>query len=496
MTQCFFAAKSPPEQIKGLEYKTVVGFRLFDKEEFKQANELLKNIGEGSLTGPKHRAKKGHGEISYAPLLNNVFTSITRAQNHLIMVQDFNRLTHLSNLLRKTALEQETPVLTNLPSDEQIDWHKEAEKQRQHGNEEIARKIETEKLQETSKPVYQEKKKPRSGLKNKYNLKPLESNKASPNELKLPRNYSKKTVAILFKDPHIKEFFKPNGKSNSCGFINFIKCEDNQRMLAFVLEQHKELVKVVIDGLQSDFDERPLSMVLFEKGVLNSLLTNIPQLSQHLSHEFLTKAYSYAKEKSTPFLTLSKSEQGRPILEILFSREQGLAQNFLASDLTNSFNRPDNFPLFYLTYDFHFGGERVLQLLLKKNQRLLIEISASAFMKPVSSEFHDSSPFYWLSVYGISLLNQWIKANPQLITSLSFEELIKSLFANTWNSAFYWLTISPEAMRTFRLILDLKPGLIAHIPARLLAEQLTRQNSEGVSPLYSLSTGLSATVRD
>ena len=43
-------------------------------------------------------------------------------------------------------------------------------------------------------------------------------------------------------------------------------------------------------------------------------------------------------------------------------------------------------------------------------------------------------------------------------------------------------------MRTFKLILELKPDLIAHIPAKCLAEQLTRQNSEGVSPLYTLST--------
>ncbi|MCL9684414.1 DNA/RNA helicase domain-containing protein [Legionella maioricensis] len=483
-----------PEQIKGLEYKTVVAFRLFDKEEFKQANVLLKNkVSEGSLVAPKHRAKQGHRDISFGPLFNRVFTAFTRAQNHLIIVQDLKQLTHLSNLLQKTAIKQETTVFTDLASDTQIDWLKEADKQRQYGNEEIARKIETEKLQENSKPVKQKVKQPyiiKSNNKKTSNIQlKKEDHPSASTGLKLPQIFSRKTLINLLKDPSIEDFFKLNVKGNSCGFIDFIKKEDNQRLLASVLGQHDELIKVVVEGLQSNFDGRFLSMVLLERDLLKKLLTNIPQLFLHLSPEFLTKTYSFDKEESTPFLTLSKSGEGRSILELLFLRAPHLIKNFSASDLTTPFNQPDNFPLFYLTHDFHFGGEAVLTLMLKQNQKLVTEISASAFMKPRSTElFSNTSPFYWLSVYGISLLNQWIEANPQLITSLSLEELMDSLFSNTWNPAFYWLTINQEALRTFKLILELKPDFISYVPAKRLAEQLTRQNSEGVSPLYSLST--------
>ncbi|KTD13363.1 hypothetical protein [Legionella jamestowniensis] len=580
-----------PEQIKGLEYTTVVAFRLFDKEEFKQANTQLKDkVKEGTLVAPTHRAKQGQRNSSIGPLWNKIFTAFTRTKKNLIIVQDTKRILQLSNVLQNATVNQNTPLHVELTEDSQIDWRKEADKQRQHGNEEIAKRIEMEKLQENVKPVKQSMKSSSTNheaLKNKKtNLQslPAKGKHGAPGvEFKFPANFSRKLLAKLLNSPLINDyFFQPKG--DSCPFIDFIAKEDNVRLLASVLEQpeevftsaleqfkkwlvsleqhkkiahipekyrtlieshkkllesvlkhpelfslstlelHKKLlaslpaqhkksleleqheklllsvienqkyIKMIADGLMGDFNGRPLFLELFKRERLHNLIKYIPAIARYLLPKFLTQNYSYGEEESTIFLDLTQRPEGHEILSILFKKNPTLL-NLSFLDMTASYMAKDNFALMHLitaqllSDNYNSDDIHLLRLILKNNPKLITELSP-VLMKPVDKgDFKNTSPFFWLCFYSPRLLGEWMDVSPELITQLSAEELMEALFSITspeLDMAFYWLTMDREYLSVFKRILELKPDVIAKIPAEKLAYALTL-NKSGACALYSLS---------
>nr|HAT8712633.1 hypothetical protein [Legionella jordanis] len=488
-----------PKQIKGLEYKTVVAYRLFDKEEFKHINALLKDkLKENDFVAPVHRAKQGQRNASYGPLFNKIFTAFTRAKNHLIIVQNLKPIAHLGNLLQKAHVNHESASIMNLGQDTQIDWHQEAQKQRDRGNEDIAREIEKQKLQSAeanNKEATKDQVKPREiklNTKKQAKSQAVNRNKAATTELRWPKIDSKKTLIRLLNDSQVKEYlFKRSASQNSCGFIDFIKNEDNIRLLASVLQQHPKFTSLIAEGLKDDFDGRPLLVNLFQKELLGKLLNYIPELASHFSAKDLTKEYSYGKTKSTIFLTLAQEGHGREILILLLSNNSNLAKQFTVADLTTSYNEDSNYPLMHFTADLHFGGMKLLHLLLKQNP-MLQDVPASVFMKISKSKgiFENTSPFYWLCVYGVNLLSEWLDVNPSLITDLPIEELINSIFSSApvANSALYWLSLNSSTQFILKRIFELKPEILYCISPESLAHALTRRSSSDASALYWLST--------
>jgi ankyrin repeat protein len=102
-----------PEEIKGLEFKCVITYQLFDTTLFKEANKLLKNTPEKANI---NRAKSGEARPLFAPGFNGVFTSFTRAQNALVIVEDgLNELSHLIAPLKEIVdkANQKSPLNTN-----------------------------------------------------------------------------------------------------------------------------------------------------------------------------------------------------------------------------------------------------------------------------------------------------------------------------------------------------------------------------------------------
>ncbi|CEK11527.1 DNA/RNA helicase domain-containing protein [Legionella hackeliae] len=590
-----------PKQIKGLEYKTVVAFRLFDKDEFQQANAQLKDkVKGGSLVAPTHRAKQGQRNSGVGPLWNKIFTTFTRTRNNLIVVQDPRQIPELCNVLQNTITNQNIPLHTALSEDSQIDWRKEAEKQRQHGNEDIARRIEEEKLNENTKLVKQDVKNSSTTSetikKEKTTPKslPAKGRSVAPAvEFKFPSNFSKKTLAKLLNSPQIHDyFFQPKG--DSCNFSDFITKEDNIRLLASVLEQpeemfasaleqlkkvfsslpeqhkkiariseqqrqlvesvlsqhtkllesvlknpellslseleqhkkllasvppqykklleleqheklllsvidHQKLIKRIADGLLSDFKGRPIFLELFEQDNLHNLVKYIPAIARYLPPEFLTQKYTYSEKESTIFLDLTQTSDGHEILSILFKKNPNLIKFLSLTDMTASYNTTDNFALKHLTTApliFHNGNAssfpndiNLLRLILKNNQKLITELSP-ALTKPVThGALENTSPFFWLCFYSPPLLGEWLDVSPELITDLSTEELIEVLFsipAPNFDMAFFFLTTDREYFSVFKRILDLKPDILAKIPAEKLAKALTL-NTQGDCALYSLS---------
>ena len=80
-----------PEEVKGLEYTTILAYKLFNDDVFSQANTILKKKS-GDTTKKTNRPKtKGDFDDSFGPLYNQIFTAFTRATTRLLIYQEQER---------------------------------------------------------------------------------------------------------------------------------------------------------------------------------------------------------------------------------------------------------------------------------------------------------------------------------------------------------------------------------------------------------------------
>ncbi len=91
-----------PEQIKGLDYKTIICWRLLDDLHADQGkyvnNQLSRLDGE---TASSNRPKSGLADNRAAPYFNRVITAITRATGNLLFVQsESHSLRHITSRLK------------------------------------------------------------------------------------------------------------------------------------------------------------------------------------------------------------------------------------------------------------------------------------------------------------------------------------------------------------------------------------------------------------
>ncbi len=146
-----------PEEIKGLEYKNILAYRLLDNRLFKEADKV---IGEKSADFSKksdNRAKKGQGKEHLGPLFNAFYTACTRTTDTLYVVQENhyyikNIITHLKNALPKeqvNSLNTTSPSILNSEEQREI-WFNETKIQLGQGNVGIAEEIFIGKLGKTA----------------------------------------------------------------------------------------------------------------------------------------------------------------------------------------------------------------------------------------------------------------------------------------------------------------------------------------------------------
>ena len=107
-----------PEQIKGLGYKYIIVYKLLDDSErlWVEANEQLGPIIEG-VKVKTGRSVKGIGDSRFAPLCNNLITSVTRTIDSLFIVQDTpHELRHITSRCAKhmTSNEELEPCLSKI----------------------------------------------------------------------------------------------------------------------------------------------------------------------------------------------------------------------------------------------------------------------------------------------------------------------------------------------------------------------------------------------
>lgn len=143
-----------PEEIKGLEYETIVVWRPLDNLDCERAANLLKDLEERDLTTKNNRPKAGQGDESFLPYFNRLITAVTRTCGNLKWVQEErHNIKPISQPLRKVfnlnLKKEKTPMVNYGSSTEE--WEKEARKLLQQGKETQARAIFIETLKRSEK---------------------------------------------------------------------------------------------------------------------------------------------------------------------------------------------------------------------------------------------------------------------------------------------------------------------------------------------------------
>jgi hypothetical protein len=121
-----------PEEIKGLEYVTVVAYQLFDEDIFARIYRKTQEEGYSSVQ-PEHRAKPGNDE-EFSPFLNKIYTSFTRAKTTLIICQEPTRHNEvLLTPLRATVTKDDAIKQKVIAKTSANDWLEEAKRLRSKG---------------------------------------------------------------------------------------------------------------------------------------------------------------------------------------------------------------------------------------------------------------------------------------------------------------------------------------------------------------------------
>ena len=136
-----------PEQAKGLEYDTVIAYRLYSEDLFKKIYQRQQEIDAlGKVKQPTHQAKSNEAHEDLGPGLNRIYTSYTRACNTLVIYEEDDKKDN-----KEKKGNKENNVLLNrlrphaspgIPSEEAkvkaTDWKEEARKQMYLGNSAVA----------------------------------------------------------------------------------------------------------------------------------------------------------------------------------------------------------------------------------------------------------------------------------------------------------------------------------------------------------------------
>jgi hypothetical protein len=146
-----------PAQIKGLEYKYIVAYRLLEGEQIKVINTQLRNKEVQSCSNRARRDELTQDNVSKAIYLNEVFTAFTRAANTLIIFQAKEH--HNQEIIHFLNPDSEKPLEKKITGMAQVDactnsiaaWKTELDRQETLGNHKIASGIQQKlaKLSET-----------------------------------------------------------------------------------------------------------------------------------------------------------------------------------------------------------------------------------------------------------------------------------------------------------------------------------------------------------
>ncbi|MBA2711871.1 MAG: hypothetical protein H0U57_14935 [Tatlockia sp.] len=141
-----------PEEIKGLEYKNILAYRLLDNPLFKKADNIIGEKSSGFIKKSDNRAKRGQSREHLGLPFNAFYTACTRTTETLYVFQENhhylkNIIEHLKKAIIKAPEISMEPALDSETIKEK--WFNEVKLQLGEGNVEKAKEIYMEILGKT-----------------------------------------------------------------------------------------------------------------------------------------------------------------------------------------------------------------------------------------------------------------------------------------------------------------------------------------------------------
>ncbi|MBA2656393.1 MAG: hypothetical protein H0U70_05335 [Tatlockia sp.] len=108
------------KQSKGLEFESVLTYRILEQELFYEADKLIAKKPVNVSKKSENHAKPGQGNDKFSPIFSEAFTAFTRALVNLYIYQPINhQLQHLTKAL-KAAIGKEQTEIAAVINEEQI----------------------------------------------------------------------------------------------------------------------------------------------------------------------------------------------------------------------------------------------------------------------------------------------------------------------------------------------------------------------------------------
>lgn len=507
-----------PDEIKGLEYKKILAWRLFDDPLFKEADKLIGEQSPEFDKKPGHHAKANQGNDLYGPAFNAVYTAFTRTTDTLYIVQEKhhylpNIITCLTTAIPVTidqvvATTTTTSTTVSASQNHMAEWFTQVKIQLGFGNVDIAKDIYIKKLNKSaeefeafkmpfinsacpSMPVEKKINKPseKISISNSVpvSLKSRQSKTViaatAPQQVQIPE----KAPTIKFPEP-VEKLLRKVTENTLCTFLRHKKAKE---YLFDVLIKNQACLFTLIffttegrSALLSCMGMAPFKKI-FEKLPEQAFCQPCPETSDI--------------PNVSPFWLISKNIEELKQFKILLGKIPAIANTVTAKALCLPvYIEGNRSPLYYLSKSN--TGWEVLDILLAKNPQLAENITAEALCLAINTTEtvdKNTSPLYYLaqSNAGLKILKTLFDSNPQLAAGISASALcLQRAFSSkdfATRSPLFYLSMSNIGITLLSTMFTKNPALLASdILGHAMCQQLPAdiKNMANASPFYLLAS--------
>lgn len=516
-----------PEQIQGLEYHTVVAYKLFSDNHSKQ---VLREIGP-ELEGldptsiSPHRSKKGvTAHQAHAPWFSSLYTAYTRAAHTLLICEDeLKHKSHnsLRDWLRQSTIDRKEASSPDMfPEHHKTDWAKEREKQIKHKNYAAAARIDEMHLNIKASEAHPATATSKTSPSKKSNRgKTTKTPSPTPNEqavLELLNNFTKNGQLVEFrKKPvaHITTLLFTTrvvyGESEHkhSMLYHILSREDYTNRLILLLRieldkfSEKSVIEKFIDHAQSNPLPRAMTVELCGMILSNKKLLKLEKARIWVSKSLEDKAVreglilnSFTENLDTR--QVSHAETLGAYMDAFINYKKLISTEHLGQLLTINKTPGDNDTALFFLGMLAFNGYYTLRLLIEKRPDVIWSIPADAWGRPRLSQSERLTNVSPLSMLldspGLDVISHIAQKYPEVIRGIPAEAWGLPLteaadqFANS--TPLHSLLFSEKGMNFLNLFISKFPDVIRAIPNNAWYRQLTKDTGsrKNLSPLNFL----------
>ena len=425
------------DEIKGLEYKKVMTWRLFDDPLFKEADAYIGQQSVDIIKKSGNRAKKDQGNEQFGPLFSSVYTAFTRAIDTLYIYQPkSHKLENITTKLIDAIDKEQAPILaeTLVSSEENTNaWFTQVKLQLTIGNEDIAKGIYVNTLHKSAEEFEIFK---ASFLKPEDHTVYIKKNKKQPTTLT-------NNNAVIVKS------------TSKTAITKAPQIQNKPKTTPAIPDEIKRLI--------SNLNDNTLSAFLNRKNGMN-LLFHTPISPYSCLFQFMC---SFPHSKKVLFAVINSHKKIRTSIVKNITKDALCHPDYLQCTT-----------LYWLAFD----GMDVFQSLISINPGILDLITTEALCLPVRLQNIVSSPLYWFTSTGkgIKALTTLITHNPKLV-SLYALCLPMTLEQGIHSSAFFSLAYMEKGQELLELLLA-----NIEIDPEMLGNVLCCKRIDNMFPLYVL----------